>query len=635
MKGGFVAWPVLGRFLKKGATGRISIQGAGDDARVGLIKHKPKLSLLVQQELHPGGVYNAQVIVQARREVPIDWLKVRLEGEERGTIGTGQSQRTFRRRFVGLGATLCESRTLSKGRTEFRFRFEIPPNSPPSYRGRRCTSEYIAKVHASIPWWPDARAAFDVFVSLPAGEPIKAEPSLFSSDPAGPTAREPHVEGSLASAVIDPGGVVEGALALNNVEWNAYSSVDVGLVGIEQVTFRGQTSAKTEALRYGLEIPIESPKDGESIPFSFRVPSSLAPSHGSLIWNLSWAFEVCVRVKWRSDVWFRVPVTVVPAATSQEGPRHVYREPPSVGSERVEKIWCTVAREVLLTYETGSLYGRVGEVEFDIRREHRGRLGVFLVARFTYPSLHLDLVIEPNRSLLGGGGEQVSIDEKRWDSRHSLHGRDPSQLVEVGLRLGRILKLFHAVRITDDEAFVEQRGSGQGRQKLLEFANAVRAFARVFDEMRQAIPPPQTMVIGLELWRDFAAQLGGFLETARMAVQGHYQAMPVEVRTDWTAGGEPERTFIQLRPNVFIAADNEVHLSATDGPLSSETSQVASFARPIVEALVKDAYAFDLVGDEVSISLPAPFVDPRPLLERLALMAQLCEMVRSGKGPFR
>lgn len=630
-----VTWASGRTFSKKDPTSRMKERGAGDDAPVGFIKHKPKLSLLVQQKLYPGGVYNAQVVVEARREVTIDWLKVRLDGEERGTIGTGQSQRTYRRRFVGVGATLCERRTFQAERKEFRFRFEIPENAPPSYRGRRCTSEYIATVRASIPWWPDARAAFDVFVSLPAGESITAEPSLFSSDPAGPTAREPHVEGSLASAVIDPGGVVEGALALNNVEWNAYTSIDVGLVGIEQVSFKGQTSSKTEALRYGLEIPIESPKDGESIPFSFRVPSTLPPSHGSLIWNLSWAFEVRVRVKWRSDVWFRVPVTVVPAATSHDGPHHVFREPPSVGSERVEKIWRVVAREMLLTYETGALYGRIGEVEYEIRREHRGRLGVFLVARFAYPKLHLDLVIEPTRSLLGGWGEQVTIDKKLWDSRHTLRGRDPSQLVDIGGRLGWVLKLFHAARVNDAEAFVEQRGSGQGRQKLLEFASAVRAFAGVFDEARQAIPPPRTMVIGLELWQDFAAQLGGSLETARMAVRGHYQAMPVEVRTDWTAGGEPERTFIQLRPNVFIAADNEVHLSATDGPLSPEANQVASFARPIVEALVKDAHGFDLAGDEVSLLLPAPFVDPRPLLERLALMAQLCELVRAGKGPFR
>jgi hypothetical protein len=125
--------------------------------------------------------------------------------------------------------------------------------------------------------------------------------------------------------------------------------------------------------------------------------------------------------------------------------------------------------------------------------------------------------------------------------------------------------------------------------------------------------------------------------------------MPVEVRTDWTAGGGPERTFIQLRPNVFIAADSEIHLRPNTfmvgdddvqprvaaEQVSTESSHVASFAKPIVEALTKDAYSFDLAGDEVSLSLPAPFVDPKPLLERLALMAQLCEMVRSGKGPFR
>jgi len=237
--------------------------------------------------------------------------------------------------------------------------------------------------------------------------------------------------------------------------------------------------------------------------------------------------------------------------------------------------------------------------------------------------------------LLGRWGEQVALDPKEWDERHSLRGRDVGQVTVMGKRLGRVLKLFDAVRISDDEAFVEQRGSGQGRQKLLEAATAVRAFASVLDEARQAIPPPGPMTEALEAWRGLAAQLGGSLETARMALRGHFQAMPVEVRTDWTAGGQPERTLIQMRPNVFIAADNEIHLASTGEPLSLDQSAVAGFARPLVESIVRDAYALDLAGDEVTLALPAPCLDPKTLLERLAQMAQLCELVRSGKGPFR
>lgn len=614
-----------------------------------ILKTKPKINLLMQRELEPGGAYGAQVVMQASRDVPVEWINVRIDGEERATIGAGEHQRVLRRQLLRLGAELSGKRTLPKGRTELAFRFEVPPGLPPTYRGRSCTTEYVATVHASIPWWPDARATFEMFLSQPPpggdGEGVKPEPVLFSSDPGGPAASEPHVEGSLASSVITPGGVVEGALALNNVAANPYTGVEVGLVGTENirdVRAGGLSTSRVDALRYGLEIALSAPVEGASIPFRFRVPAELAPSHDAGLWALTWALEVRVRIRWRSDLLLRVPVVVVPA---QRGPgsgkqRLDFRAPPSVGSERVEKVWQSVAAELGLASETGALRGRQGEVEYEVRREHKGRLGVFLVARLTYPSLELDLHVEPRRSLLDRWARQVTLEREIWDARHCLRARDLGQAAAVGRWLGPALRQFTAARLDDDEALVERQGSGQRRQKLVEFVVAVRDLAAAIDGARAAIPPPAAMAAGLEPWRAFAAQLGGSLETARMVARGHFHAMPVEARTEWTSEGKPERTLLTLVPNVSIATENEVHLAADEGgviaPDRLAAAALPASARPLVEAIVKGgALAFDLTGQELRLALRAPILDPGPLADRLVQMTQLCELVRSAKGPFR
>jgi hypothetical protein len=146
------------------------------------------------------------------------------------------------------------------------------------------------------------------------------------------------------------------------------------------------------------------------------------------------------------------------------------------------------------------------------------------------------------------------------------------------------------------------------------------------------------MAAGLDQWHDFAAQLGGSLRTAQMVVRGHFHAMPAEVRTDWTAEGRPERTVLVLVPNATIAAENEIHIAADGAPIAPDrlaATAVPDSAKPLVEAIVGGALAFDLTGQELRLALPAPVLDPGPLLGRLVQMTQLCELVRSAKGPFR
>ncbi len=606
---------------------------------MGLIKHRPSITLLLPRELLPGGTYDARVVITARREVPIEWLELSIDGKERCVIGSGNHSQTHVASVMRLGAKLSGARKLPAGRTEFPFRFDLPGTAPPSYRGTACTIEYTATIRASIAWWPDAKSSFDLcVVSLPAERGVDT-PVIFSSDPAGPKAQEPHVEGSLPSATIEPGGVVEGVLALNNVAYNPYSSLEVGLIGTESVVLDGVDKGSTETARYSLVFPVNDPVDGGSIPFSFRIPEGVTPTLSTHLWRLDWSFFVRLKVRWRSDLSFRVALRLVAAPQRGVTPRRSYRAPPSVGSKRVEKLWQVVAEGQGLRYESGRLSGSAGAVDFEVLREHRGRQGVFLAAHYDYPSLHLDLRIEPVESSLRRLVSRVIGDETDWDSRYSLSGRDAHQALAFAEGLRPLLDQIHALSVTDEQAVVDVRGSGQRRERLQAFVSGAVDTARVLDYLRQNIPPPNALDEGLAQWEAVARRLDGTLEKARMVVRGTFHAMPAEIRSEWTSEGLPDWTVLVLRPNVTIPKARRVHLSSPESDGLLVPGSPTATSEPATEALLQmirqDAESFDFAGEALYLSLPGATLNPLPLLDRLALMAQFWELLCAGKGPFR
>jgi hypothetical protein len=607
---------------------------------VGVFKHRPRVSLFLPRELEVGRRHDAKVVLTARRPVVVDWIDVAIEGVERGVVGSGKSARTLRRHALKLGARLGEAHTLAQGQTELPFTFDLPPDLPASYRGSLCGVDYTAAVRASIPWWPDAYAAFDLCVVRGRGPEPPEQPALFSSDPSGPRAQEPHVEGSLATSVVEPGGVVAGALALGNVAHNAYVGLEVGLVSTEAVLVDGEVRALAEATRFALSLPAEGLVDGASVPFRFRIPDTAAPTLSATLARLDWSFFVTAKIRWRSDITMYVPVVVVPRAAGGAAVERPRRAPPTVGSERVERLWREVAEERGLAYEAGRLSGRVGEVSFDVVREHRGRRGVFLAAHFTYPSLHLDLRLEPVESSLRRLALRVASDETSWDRRYSLTGRDRSQAVAFADRLRPLLEWVGALTVRDDAAQIDVSGSGQRRDRLASFAAGALEAARVFEAARRAIPAPAAFAATLEAWERFAERLGGSVETARMIATGRLDSAPVEVRTEWSSGGEPDRTVLTVRPLAAIGRDREIHLAAPGGAggtldAGASPASLDRAAAALLASLCRDARAFDLCADEVVLVLPGPALDPAPLLERLASMLRLHEAVRAGHGPFR
>ncbi len=597
-----------------------------------LIKHRPKIQLLAPREVYPGHFFDATIVITARREVEISHLDVVLAGTETGTIGSGQYSSRRSWEVCRQALRLREALTIPPGRSEHRCRLRVPAKAPPSYHGPNGQTRYLVSVRLAIPWWPDASSEFEINVGLddkrvasPPGEPL-----VFSTSPTGPRAREPHVEGSLAGDVLPQGGVLAGAVALGNVEFNSYKGVVIALCGSERISLPRQID-HNELARYQIYLPCDDLIEGRSFPFRMRLPERLAPSFASRLWTIGWEVELTIRIRWGRDLVLRVPVTVIPARFRALESKS-YRAPPDVGSARAEAVWTAVAQRHGLTFHGATMHGDVAGVSVTIRREHQGRRGVFLVAELGYPSLDLDLAVQPRGRRRGGSDGALWSD--RWQAKHRVEAREPDQLAALAERIRDPLDRLGDATIHDNAARFQLRSGGVSHSELDSFTEAAVVLARGLDEARRAIPPPAAMAPALDRWRHLAADLDGELTTAKMAIECTLGGNPAAIRTEWLPDGSPLETQIELRPTLPLAVDLLVR------PSQFASLPVTLADHPAAAALISRAVAgevrsLELRRDLVAVTLPAPVSEPAWLAGRLRLLAELARALASSAPPYR
>ncbi len=555
---------------------------------MGLIKSRPRVKVIAPPELTPGETFEAKILLEADRPVPINALTVRFVGVEEVTVGRGDHSASQSRTVADLAGKLAGRGRLEPGVRSYPFSFRLPKDLPPSFEGRVATVRYRYDVHVDIPWWPDRRASFEARVGFDEWYEPGAQPVLVASDVEGPKAREPYVELSLGADVLGPGEALTGAVALGNSDRVAYRGLELALVGLCTSTV-GRRHDSEEIGRVGSALPLPA-RGSESITFSRRLPEAIFPTWQASQWNLDWIVEVRANVLGANDVVLRTPVTVLPQRTRKRRERAA---PPVVGRERVELIWRDVAREHGLEWSAGAMHGKAGGCAVTVTRETRDK-GNVLLAELTYPSLRMGLT---TRARLLGGRKREARDEAQaaWLAKRlpACHGCE----LEVG----------------DERARLEQRGAGQDPDRLSEFVATALELARAMPRPEE-VPPPGALEKWLPGWRALANVLEGTLHAADLSATGKLGGCEVAVLHDYPSRG---------RASTRLTAKSPGRLRMT-----SEEFPWDSLGEPAAELRVKGA-SLRALGDRLELALPLQ-TDPEPLLPKLRALARLARSLSAG-----
>ena len=604
-----------------------------------LIKARPAISLLLPAHALAGDRVTAQVRLDLRKPLEVEAVTCSLRGVERVGVGGGSSRRTAKKALLSLGAQLCGKRLLPAGRVELSCTFELPADLPPSYQARSGSAtvqvEYLVTVDCAIPWWPDKRQDYVMHVRRPATDVAGAEPSVHTTNTKGPRGNEAHVEFSLSSRSLAPGAVLEGQLALANVEHNRYRTAVLSLVGSGTLrSASGRQLGHVELHRYSLKVDLTHAEEGQAVPFGMKLPDTLPPSYSSALWELRWAFDLELDIAWSKNLTARVPVEVLPTGSAS---RRTRKAAPTIGSERISSIWQQAAAShgLLFDAEEQRIEGTRGDVGLVVSRSHRGSQGIFLVAELTYPSLGLDLDGGHKGGLrrMLGGGVRVGVDG--WDRHHYLTGREEAQVAGFVAPLASLLVLHDLVDIHDQAMSLEVRDAGQSPKILTDLIATAVAIAVALPHARDATPAPACMRAGIESWERVARRLGGQLARGPMLVRGQLDGQPVRLGTGWSPRGEATHTEVWRQAPALVREGDE--LSWEGGHWSrGDPARCAEPVRAQLARVLEAASSLIVTREDITLQdSRAPILEEGLLWGRIAELSSLAAALGRGGGPYR
>jgi hypothetical protein len=534
-------------------------------------------------------------VLACEEAVPVDGVMLELVGEgvweSSSQYGRHRETSTFSR-YVAHLVRGC--RELGQGDHELEAVFELPVDAPSSYQGEHLRIEWSARVHVDIPWWPDARSSFPLWVQSRAS-PVEARQHVFASSSGGPKGRKPYVEISLGSTQLNPGGRLLGRAALANTASNGYRALRFALVAGE--TLPGFPSPRILHNRVSTwSVPVADPRENDPIEFALRLPSSLVPGFRTRELGLEWFLEVRVDVAWSVDTKLWIPVVVQPARSpsSEETQR-----PLAVGSERLALVWSTAARQTGFNYVDEELTREVGVCRLTIRRK-LGRRGLQMVAEARFPNVDLGL----------------------QHARGRLRSRDPGQSALLAERTDRLAEVCAIAHVDDERIRCEVEEAGTRVETIATFARSFEMLVRAFEAARTDLPPPADMADMVPDFRVAARRLGATLDVASMDIRGRREELPFSLETEWDDDGTLARTVLSVRPLVPIDGRHHQSWAAGDG-LESLSLGLAPLVGSAQGVLV-DARSVQLV-------FPPRPADLEDLVSRLEALIEI-GLRLSGRG---
>ncbi len=557
-----------------------------------LLKTRPEIRLAIPRVIVPGDSLTARVVLRCSVPVPVDALSIEL-------VGTGvwytHSQHGRHRNTLDLvrlvGRPLVERTELTVGDHEYAVSFAVPPDAPPSFSGGLLSVEWEFRVRADIPWWPDAKATFVAHVAPRPSSEVVGRPRVFASDTSGPQGTKPYAELSLGEVV--SGEALEGTVALSNTEHNDYRAIEFRLTSREKIP--SLFSSRTEQHKHGgWKVSLSSPGENELIRFSLKLPS-IVPAFETQKLSLSWLLEVRLSLGWALDTTLWIPLEVRTRGTRD---RTETSAPLAVGSDRLAQVWRQAGRDTGFNYRDAELSRDSGAARLVIRREHRGRRGLRLLAEARYPDYDLGLRMDDGR----------------------LRSRDAAQSELIGSHTDPKLEGLQLEHADDMRLLFSVDDPGTRMRSVAETADRFAAFWFAFETALESLPAPADMLEAVPAFQAAARQLGGELDVASMDIRGSRHEIPFALEVQWDDEGNA-RMLLEVRPALPI--DARWHQRWSDGPRDPLPEGI--------EPLLEGARSVEIDAEAVRIVFPPCGSEVQPMVDRLEAMLEVGRRL-SGQG---
>ncbi len=556
------------------------------------------------------------MLLDAKVEVEIEWCDVTVHGFE----SFGEARNPL---MVPLAARVCDARTLPVGTTTLPCQIELPSHLSSSHSGPGSRIVYEVIVHASVPWWPDARAHFALNVRAPAqpAESIEGVPRICVSRLEGPLDGTPYAELSIGSDVVEVGGVIDGSVAMRDV---GSARTTISLVAYEKSR---STGASQRVGRW--TIPLGAPTPGQPITFAFGVPPDVTPTLTAGSFMIEYWLVAAASNSLRELISAPVRVRIVPKGMAGSSERVVA---PHVGDARLEELFTAVGAEEGATVEPGpTLVIRRGAVVARATRELRSD-GTRLAVRITYAPLHLRLEVhEPALVAFARKGRRTA---KRagLSPRCVVSARDEAQAAAFLAPLALQLTRARSIDMGDTELRYAVPSSANDRVSV---GRVVREMRALVDAL--AAPPPlPTVLAGASAeWTELARALAGELEPGHARVVASTSEAAIDIATLFDEDGAPCGTAVSTKPTRELRIDAPITLVdenalPTSLGISAEAraalERVARFGRVSVDAL------------EIRVTMAAPLGPTMPAArgrEIVEASLRLAAALRPMTGPFR
>ncbi len=560
-----------------------------------VIKRRPHVVLRGPRVIPVGRPCTMSVTVQCPRPVEVDGITLELVGTLTAASGDLHGTSSAISRHV---ATLLAERTkLAAGEHTYDVVVHLHAGTPGSYNGASMTLRWNCRVVVDIPWWPDRRADFSVNVG---GQGfIRPAPSkVFVSDMRGPQGQGPYSEVSLASTIIEAGGTIVGHIALSNVATNRYRELRFALAAKE--TQRGHT-ALDRPIRW--VVPLDAPAENGAVPFRLRLPPTLTPGFVVGRTELRWLLELELDVAWTRNPVQWIPLQV---RTEDSGPEvdTIEAAPLAVGSERLQHVWRSAARNTGFSHSDERLVRLIDGATLEIRREHRGRKGIALVAEAALPEVDIGLHVH----------------------KGALRCRDEGQSNALAVALESVANGLTLVEASDVRMRWSLDDAGVVVGPLANFARATERFTRAVIDARDELPPPADVAELEQPFARAARMLGGTLQRAGMDVFGVRDELPFSLQTRWDPRGALLCTALTVRP--LIAVDARFHgvFPADERP---ETML------PGLEEVLDHADGFAVESTSIEVYFAAKPADVHAMVDRMERLIAIGLRLSMRSGGYR